>query len=210
MPLSIQWYNVEDVGMFEENVVLNNDMAEVENRVTNHAVNDFEFSYQDVGDLFDENDAIVEEVDEESVPEKEDDYSDDMEDFKAAVDVDVDESNSLSDGDLLDSELDIDDFDSLSEDDDPSLKKVVRKLRRQRRRDKDPVSEPFYVGQQFTNKKEISEFVKKFAADSERQLKIKKNDKTRFSVVCDGTRPVFDLDDSIDEDGKTNSDKAGV
>ncbi|KAK1430109.1 hypothetical protein QVD17_12625 [Tagetes erecta] len=197
MPLSIQWYDVvngaldelendgiikvtnhvvndvKDVGMFEENVVLNNDMAEVENEVTNHVVNDFEFDYQGVGDLFDVNNATVEKVDEESTLENEDDSSDgsededfilieedknvdvhvDIEDFKAAVDVDVDESNILSDGDLLDSELDIDDFDSLSEDDDPPLKKVVRKLRSQMRRGKDPISEPFYVGQQLQTKK---------------------------------------------------------
>ncbi|KAK1419396.1 hypothetical protein QVD17_28563 [Tagetes erecta] len=198
-PLAIQWLNEElNDGLYEG---------------LNEGFNDNEASELDVDEESthenedDSDDGLEESDDEDFFLNEEDkivDYEVDMEEFRAAVDVNIEDNNSLSDGDLLDFDLDLDDYDSLSEDDEPPLKKAVRKHRRQRRKGKDKVAEQFYVGHQFFNKAEIRVLVKKFATDSRRQLKIIKNDNKRFRVVCNGIKPVLESDAHL-SNGKSNA-----
>ncbi|KAL8226970.1 hypothetical protein R6Q57_016802 [Mikania cordata] len=84
-------------------------------------------------------------------------------------------------------DVDIDDFDSMTdEENETPLKKNLRRERKKKNRNRDPVAEPFYVGQCFTNRNDIRGIEKTLAVESRRQLKIVRNDPERFRVVCEG------------------------
>jgi len=128
------------------------------------------------------------------VVDKEDmihDAAADREEFRQSIDFqDID----LGEEDVAYENLELDDFDSLSDEDDPPLKRSLRRLRKDRRKKhmRDGIASPFYVGQAFSNRKEISDLVKDHAVATRRQLKTVKNESTRFRVVCIGQSPNFE------------------
>ncbi|XP_076900029.1 uncharacterized protein LOC143554058 [Bidens hawaiensis] len=122
------------------------------------------------------------------------DFEVDMEEFRAIVDVDVGDEDLDNDSldDDSDFELDLDDYDSLTdEDNDPPIKKALKRFRKKKKKiAKDPVAEPFYVCQKFPHKEEIKALVKTYTIQIRRQLCIAQNDKSRFRVECFGINQV--------------------
>ncbi|KAJ0693708.1 putative transposase, MuDR, plant [Helianthus annuus] len=139
------------------------------------------------------------------------DYDDDMDEFRAAVDFDISEDENiqedhLNEDELVDVQVDIDNFDSLSDpDDETKLQRAVRRIRRSRRKKKPTDGCPFYVGQQFYDRQSIKDLVKWYAVESKRQLYIIRNDKRRFRVVCMGKNPKL----SSNEGGCDNEGSSG-
>ncbi|KAJ0566483.1 putative transposase, MuDR, plant [Helianthus annuus] len=139
------------------------------------------------------------------------DYDDDMDEFRAAVDFDISEDDNiqedqLNEDELVDVQVDIDNFDSLSDpDDETKLQRAVRRIRRSKRKKKPTDGCPFYVGQQFYDRQSIKNLVKWYAVESKRQLYIIRNDKRRFRVVCMGKNPKL----SSNEGGCDNEGTSG-
>ncbi|KAL8211031.1 hypothetical protein R6Q57_005468 [Mikania cordata] len=124
--------------------------------------------------------------------------TDEDDDYMHFVDQDIDEGDGEQDievdlqGFENDFDLDINDFDSLTdEENDNPLKRSLRKERRKKKKKRDVVNEPFFVGQCFHSRDEIRDLVKKLAAESRRQLRICRNDPQIFRVNCDGTNVEF-------------------
>lgn len=124
------------------------------------------------------------------------DYEVDMDEFRAAVDFDVsdddlgNEKEGNEDEQNEDVEVDLENFDSLSdEDNDTELHRAIRATRKKKKKAKQSGDCPFYLTQTFKNKDEIKALVKTHAVESRRQLMITRNDKVRFRVVCQGVNP---------------------
>uniref|UniRef100_A0A251UHI7 Putative transposase, MuDR, plant n=1 Tax=Helianthus annuus TaxID=4232 RepID=A0A251UHI7_HELAN len=118
-----------------------------------------------------------------------DHYEVDMQNFRAAVDMNFDEealANQTEDAEHID-DFDLDNFDSLSdEENDTTLKKKLREHRKKKRHGNVLVAERFYVGQQFADREQIKKLVKTHAIETRRQLKVVRNDLGRFRVICEG------------------------
>ncbi|KAD4982520.1 hypothetical protein E3N88_19191 [Mikania micrantha] len=119
----------------------------------------------------------------------------DMEEFRSVVDDDVEE---MDDEDQVsvghDTNLDIEDFESHSEDDDhcTDLKKRLKRIRRHAKSiGKDSSNFPFYPGQLIEDKKKINEIIRSYALECRRQVYVVKNDSIRFRIVCLGTTPTL-------------------
>ncbi|KAI3704867.1 hypothetical protein L1987_75096 [Smallanthus sonchifolius] len=98
------------------------------------------------------------------------DFSVDMDEFRSVVDFDISEEGEeiINDED----EVDLDDFDSLSEsENDTTLQKAVRSIRKNKKKAKESMDCPFYVGQAFSDRDSIKSLVKKFAIESRRQFR---------------------------------------
>ncbi|KAK9056764.1 hypothetical protein SSX86_024127 [Deinandra increscens subsp. villosa] len=134
-------------------------------------------------------------VDEDNMIE---DVEVDMADFRAVVDTDTD-GDEYDDGEVDDA-IELDDFDSLSDEDDYPLDRASKKLRKEKKRNRDLIAEPFYVGQVFSNRKEIRDLIVKHAVNTRRQLSIERNDNIRFRVECKGIIPVFEKGKNIQSD----------
>ncbi|XP_035830202.1 uncharacterized protein LOC110875400 [Helianthus annuus] len=123
----------------------------------------------------------------------------DMSHVKAFVDhgiEEVDEHIDQHNDDLQDdTNVDIDNFDSHSENDDGDftvLKKVAKRIRKQKRKSPSTDSyNPFYIGQLIEDKEKLHEMVKNYALTSRREVFIAKNEPLRYRVVCMGTNPTL-------------------
>ena len=104
--------------------------------------------------------------------------------------MDVSEGEEVEDDMDDEVEVDMEDFDILSEDGEPSLHKSMRKNRKQKRRSKHKRGDcPFYLGQAFACRDDINKVVKDLVVESKRQLRIVRNDIGRFRVVCQFVNP---------------------
>ncbi|KAJ0908838.1 putative transposase, MuDR, plant [Helianthus annuus] len=110
-----------------------------------------------------------------------------MDEFRAAMDFDVSdagEDNEQADEEGSNEEVDLDDFDTFE--DNTTLEQAYNIIRKKKKKSKPTDDDPFFVGQQFTNRDEIKSLVKKHAIHSKRQLSIIRNESARFRVICLG------------------------
>lgn len=88
-------------------------------------------------------------------------------------------------------EINFDEFESGDGEDDPERerKRKLKQLHRSGEAQKDRVlKHDFYVGQRFSNKKEVMDMVRAHAVETRRELKMIKNDNCRVRVACYGFR----------------------
>ncbi|KAK1425488.1 hypothetical protein QVD17_20840 [Tagetes erecta] len=111
----------------------------------------------------------------------------DMDEYRANVDMNVNEMPNEDDNIDIDdhAEIDLDNFDSASDDDkDAPIRKALRKLNKRAF-----AASPFYVGQTFGEKEEVRNIVTRVAIATRRQLVFTKSDKTKIRAVCQGKCP---------------------
>ena len=121
----------------------------------------------------------------------------DMQRFRANVDFTREELDGSSDGDHDDERseeghepVDLEDFESGSDDHSSIRDKVARKIRRRNKSAlKGPNDLPFYVGQLIVDKKKMNQMVKDYALKARRDVFILKNELLRYRVVCFGSNP---------------------
>ncbi|KAK1419588.1 hypothetical protein QVD17_28791 [Tagetes erecta] len=111
----------------------------------------------------------------------------DMDEYIANVDMNVNEMPNDDNIDIDDhAEIDLDNFDSASDDDkDAPTRKALRKLNKRA-----VAASPFYVGQTFGEKEEVRNIVTWAAIATRRQLVFTKSDKTKIRAVCQGRCPI--------------------
>ena len=86
--------------------------------------------------------------------------------------------------------VDLEDFESGSDDNSSLRDKVARKIRRRNKSaSKGPNDLPFYIGQLIDDKKKMNQMVKDYALKARRDVFILKNELLRYKVVCFGSNP---------------------
>ncbi|KAJ0898585.1 hypothetical protein HanRHA438_Chr08g0358501 [Helianthus annuus] len=121
----------------------------------------------------------------------------DMQRFRANVDFTREELDGSSDGDHDDDRseeghvpVDLEDFESGSDENSTLRDKVARKIRRRNKSaSKGPNDLPFYIGQLIDDKKKMNQMVKDYALKARRDVFILKNELLSYRVVCFGSNP---------------------